>query len=163
MKRVPLKNITSERLLFPDIRDFDFDVDEIKRVQPAMLEHPSVKRRMGTALKVVSEQTEDEAPKVVNPTAPESPPSKPAVELPLADEPTAAVEEPTGSEPEDETAGDTLREAFLEGPGITDSNVDAIMAEYPTLEALAGATKADLVDLGVAKSFAKKLRSWASK
>ena len=162
MKRVPLKNITSERLLFPDIRNFDFDIEEVKRVLPAMLEHPSVKRRMGTALKVVSEQAEEEAPKVVKPTAPESPPSKPAVAPPPADEPTAAVEEPAGSEPEDETAGESLREAFLAGPGITDSNVDAIMDKYPTLEELSGASKSDLVELGVAKSFAKKLRYWAS-
>ena len=179
MKLVPLKNETTGRLVFPDLKEMNFEVGETKRVSPAMLTHPSIARRLGKELSA-PEQSEVVVPKVEEPKAPESPPSKPAdiepePDEPIAvgedspadtepepDEPTAAVNDSSSDpEPEDETAGVSLREAFLAGPGITDANVDAILNVYPTKSALVEATKRNLNDLGVAKSFTKKLLAWA--
>lgn len=161
MRLVPLENISGSRLVFHDIRDFDFEPNETKRVHPAMLEHPSVKRVLGKSLRVP--EITKEAPKVEEPKAPESLPSKP---VKIEPEPTEPIAGEAASildmEPEEETAGESLREAFIAAPGITESNVDAIMAKYTTIGDLADATQKDLQRLGVAKSFTKKLIRWAA-
>lgn len=162
MKLVRLENVTQKRLVFPDLRDMDFEIGEIKRVYPTLLSHPSIARRLGTDLRT-PEQTEEPAPKVEEPKAPESPSSSPAETEPESTEPIAGDDGSTSDqEPEDETAGESLREAFLAGPGITESNVDNVMVMYPTKDALAEASKADLVELGVVKSFTKRLLRWAT-
>jgi hypothetical protein len=74
-----------------------------------------------------------------------------------------AVAEPTeeAQEPAPEMAGKSLREILIEGPGVTESNVDAILEAFASTEALASASKDQLTDLGLSSSSAKKLISWA--
>ena len=54
-----------------------------------------------------------------------------------------------------------IHEELLKLSAAKDANVDAVMGAYPTFEELAQASKEDLVELGVAKSYAKKLITWA--
>lgn len=166
MKLVPLKNMTQGRLVFPDLRDMNFEVGETKRVPPAMLSHPSIARRLGKGKELSTpENTDKHIPKVTEPKAPDStpamPPEKKAKPVePIADLKKAPVLE---EEPKGEPAGDPLREAFLAGPGITESNVSAIMDEFPSIKDLSGTSREKLLNLGVSKFFVKKLLEWATK
>ena len=135
---------------------------ESKKVPPATAKHPAVVRYIGRGLELVN--TSKEEPKAPAPPAP-APQSPP----PAAEPTPAPVEEPASeevteseTETEDETAGKDLREDYLSAPGITEANLDVILDEYPTYEALANAEKEDLCDLGVTKSYVKRLKVWAS-
>jgi len=81
----------------------------------------------------------------------------------VVEEPSEEVVEEPSEEVVEEPAAETtgLRDEFLAGPGITESNVDAIMEAYPKFSDLAEASKSSLQKLGVAKSYTKKLLSWA--
>jgi hypothetical protein len=158
MKRKPVTNITRGQLVFPAIRDFNFESGETKRATPAQLSHPTVKPYIGRQLVL---GTDEETTPKAEPEAPVSPPSLPAETAkpepePIASEPVEVLDQ----EPE-VGAGETLRDQYLAAPGITESNVDDILAMYPSLDRLAGASKDDFISLGVAKSYAKKLVEWA--
>ena len=184
MKRVRLRNDSGTIMVFPDMRDLTFAVGEVKAVLPAVAKHPSVARKIGPGGLTDLGQA---APVTTAPKkAPESPSSLPPVLTPTPSEPIAREPEETAVEPEDaivesaeepaeevveepseevveEPAAETtgLRDEFLAGPGITESNVDAIMEAYPKFSDLAEASKSSLQKLGVAKSYTKKLLSWA--
>jgi len=83
-------------------------------------------------------------------------------EVPAIDE-TPAVAETVeeAQEPAPEMAGNSLRDVLIEGPGVTENNVDAILEAFASTEALAAASKDQLTDLGLSSSSAKKLISWA--
>jgi len=162
MKMVELKNVGNSRISIRQVRGLALDPGESKKVPPATAAHPAVKRYIGRGLELVG------APKA-EPKAPAPPASKPSPVPPKVTEPKPEpkVEPETGESeaPDDEgenaTVGD-LRESFLSAPGITEANVDEILDIYPSMEALADASKEDLCDLGVSKSYANRLISWAN-
>lgn len=160
MRRTPLTNVTRGQLVFPALRDFDFAVGETKRASPAQLSHPTVAPYVGHGLTLGKMSVA--APKV-EPKAPVSPPPEPPAPEEPETEPTASTPDEGVDEEPNEGAGETLRDKFVAAPGITDSNVDSIMEAYPTLDALANASKSDFIALGVSKSYAKKLVTWARK
>lgn len=160
MKRTPVKNVTPKQLVFPAVRDFNFDVGETKRATPAQLSHPTVKPYIGHGLTTLGEA--DVAAPKVEPIAPVSPPPEPPVVDESTSEPIASESNDTLDEEPIVGAGEPLRDKFLAAPGITESNVEDILAMYPTEDELASATKDDFLTLGVAKSYAKKLVEWAN-
>ena len=74
-------------------------------------------------------------------------------------EPNASVDAPNDST--DEAPGN-LRDTYLDAPGITEANVDAVLKAYTTVAELATATKNELIAIGVSKNSAKRVISWAS-
>lgn len=160
MRRIPVTNDTGKQLVFPALRDFNFAVGETQRATPAQLSHPTVAPYVGHGLTLGKASVA--APKV-EPKAPVSPPPEPPAPKEPETEPTASTPDEGVDEEPNEGAGETLRDKYIAAPGITDSNVDSIMEAYPTLDALASASKSDFISIGVAKSYAKKLVEWANK
>ncbi len=157
MKLVPVKNVSGNRLAITQVRGLVFSPGEVKMVHPATVSHPAVSRYIGRGLELVEAESTEEpkAPKPSKVVKKETPPA------PVVAEPTP---EPVADAPEDppEESGVDLRELYVSAPGITDRNVDDILELFPTLEELKDASKYDLTAAGVSKSYAKKLREWAS-
>ena len=158
MKFSGLENYSKARISITQV-NLRWEPGQIHRVHPATVTHPAVSPYIGNGLREVQEEiaetkVEPKAP-VHAPVTP--PPAEPPKEEPPKDEPPK--EEPPADD--NETAGISLREVFVEAPGITDANVDSVMGVFSTIAELATASKEDLIDLGVAKSYAKKLLAWA--
>jgi len=186
MKLVELKNCTDKRISIMQV-GLRLNPGQTTRVAPSTVSHPAVSPYVGKGLNIVPGKSKEvvvsDSEKKVEPIAPAAEPKveelkvveppkveEPKVEEPKVEEPPKVVETPVNpaeetpaAEPEvNEADGKSLRAAFVEAPGITDENVDKIMGAYPTIEELAKASKADLVELGMSKSHAKKLRDWAN-
>ena len=150
MKLIEIQNCSDSRINITQV-GLRLNPGQTTRVHPSLVEHPAVSPYMGNGLEEVPEtsKTKEEpiAPVKETPTPPPTPD--------LTED-----EDDEDEEEEEETDETTLRDAFIEAPGITDANVDDIMGVYPTFEDLADATKEDLIELGVAKSYAKKLLDW---
>lgn len=163
MKFVELINDSGNQLNVTQVRNMNFALGESKKVSPETARHPAVKRYIGRGLSVVTSEGE-EAKVVEEPKAPAPAPEKPKVEPPPVVEPIAdetVVEEPTEEEPQ-ESDGTDLRDVYLTAPGITDENVDAVLDKFPTYDELAQASKTALTKLGVSKSYASRLKGWAT-
>ena len=154
MKLVQLENYSEMRISITQV-GLRLNPGQTTRVHPATVSHPAVSPYMGNGLREVPEETEVTK---VEPIAPDKKvePPKEVAPAPVKEEEAAPEED------EDETVGESLRDAYLEAPGITDANVDDIMGVFPSIEELAEASKEDLIELGVAKSYAKKLMAWSS-
>jgi hypothetical protein len=168
MRLVPLRNDSGSRLVFQELLDVDgtilvFEVGQTKNVAPATVAHPAVRRYIGRGL---TKGEDNSAPKKAQQAPPraETPIPLPATE-PVDEPADELVEESTVSEPEepaDSIGTDTLRETYLRAPGITEDNVDDTLEAFPTPEDLSGATKNQLIDVGVSKSYVKRLKQWAA-
>ncbi len=166
MKLVELENYSEKRIGITQV-GLRLNPGQTRRVHPAVVAHPAVVPYMGNGLRVVPDETAETKVEPIAPAVPAAPatpaPATPPAEDPPAEDPPA---EETGAESGEEDGeqgdGPTLRDAYVEAPGITDANVDDIMSAFPTFEELASASKDDLLSLGVAKSYAKKLLEWAS-
>ena len=155
MKLVQLKNCTEKRISIMQV-GLRLSPGQIGRVHPSTVSHPAVAPYVGKGLVVISEKTAETKVEPIAPVVPVAPPVVPVVpEIPEA---SVGVKEEDTS-----TAGESLRDAFVEAPGITDDNVDSVMSVFTTFEELAAASKGDLIELGVAKSYAKKLCDYAAK
>ena len=155
MKLVELKNCTEKRINIVQV-GLRLNPGQTKRVHPSLVTHPAVSPYVGKGLNLVPDNTDETKVEPIAPVAsPEPPPAAPVVEE-VPETPEAPKEE------EKKTDGTTLRDAFVEAPGVTDDNVDAIMGVFSSFEELAAASKGDLLELGVAKSYAKKLLDYAA-
>jgi hypothetical protein len=172
MKLIPLTNVSGAKLRIAAAR-LVFEPGQTKKVHPATVQHPAVQKYIGGYLKQGTQETVAKA----EPKAPVAQPAaKPTVALPVS-EPNASkeetpvpVNEPTVSDPEttqvdnSDSAQDesgNLREVFLSAPGITDKNIDAVLAAFDSLELLAAADEDDLIDCGISRSYAKRVVDWA--
>ncbi len=175
MKLVELKNYTDKRISIMQV-GLRLNPGQTTRVPPSTVSHPAVSPYVGKGLKIVPSEIEEAKAEPIAPAAPVEPTKVPAFpvakevsdapEVPLAPVAPVAEEEIAPEAPAEkvevpETDGKSLRDAFVEAPGITEENVDKIMGVYPTFKELAAASKMQLSDLGVSKSYAKKLREWA--
>jgi len=169
MKLVELKNCTDKRISIMQV-GLRLNPGQTTRVPPSTVSHPAVSPYVGKGLNLVPSETAETKVEPIAPTAPvafqkvvETPKIVEVPKAPVAEEvpEVTEVSAPTKTETL-ETDGTSLRDAFVEAPGITDDNVDSIMSVYPTIEELSRASRADLVELGVSKSYAKKLREWAN-
>lgn len=168
MKLVPLENISGKRLVFP-IRGIDgkrlvFDAHETKYVSPATVKHPAVSIFIGGGLKVVGNETQEkEVPKpkeLVPTTLPKESAPVPTSE----NEPSTDDEQSEPEEPVDTSAGEVsedLHDLYVSAPGITDSNVNAVLDSFTTVTELADASEHDLLEAGISRSYVKRLRKWA--
>jgi len=161
MKMVELKNVGNVRISIRQVRGFALDPGESKKVPPATAAHPAVKRFVGRGLELVEASKEE-------PKAPAPPSSvkksEPKPEPQKAPEPKTESEKDAGKDEDNDTektSGNDLREDYLSAPGVTEENVDGLLEAFPTKEALSKATKDAVGDLGVSKSYAKRLISWA--
>lgn len=170
MKLVELENVSEKRISIMQV-SLRMNPGQKKRVHPTIAEHPSVVPYVGNGLKVNTD--EDTVETRVEPIAPVASiePVKPILDIldvpaetPETPEIVVAPEEPKEEavQVEKETDGTSLRIAFVEAPGVTDANVDDIMGVFSSFAELADASKDDLVELGVAKSYAKKLLEFAA-
>lgn len=191
MKFVEIKNVSKDCITVNQIRGFRLAPNESMKVHPATAAHPAVRRYLppqGSSLELVTPgvrtaEVEPIAPAIPQESAPEElvavveeavvetvavEPETVAAEViedavaPVADVPDeepAAVDAP--EEPVSEMAGKTLRETFIEGPGVTESNVDVLCETFASVEALSTASKDALLDLGLSSSASKKLIAWA--
>jgi len=161
MKLVQLKNKTEKRISIMQV-GLRLNPGQIGRVHPSTVSHPAVAPYVGKGLEVISEKTAETKVEPIAPAVPIDPPEVPEVpevpETPETPEIPAEVKEDDVS-----TDGESLRDAFVEAPGITDDNVDSVMSVFTTFEELAAASKGDLTELGVAKSYAKKLLDYAAR
>ena len=161
MKLVEHKNCTEKRINIMQV-GLRLNPGQTRRVHPSMVTHPAVSPYVGKGLNIVPDNTAKTKVEPIAPVASPEPPAAPVVaEVPETPEAPKAVEE-TPKE-EEETDGTTLRDAFVEAPGVTDDNVDAVMSVFSSFKELAAASKGDLTELGVAKSYAKKLLDYAAK
>lgn len=169
MKLVELKNCTDKRISIMQV-GLRLNPGQTVRVPPSTVLHPAVSPYVGKGLNLVPSETAETKVEPIAPTAPvafqkvaETPKIVEVPVAPVAAETPKVAEETLPMETETpETDGTSLRDAFVEAPGITDENVDSIMSVYPTIKKLAQASRADLVELGFTKSSAKKLRDWAN-
>ena len=174
MKFTELQNYTDGRIAITQVRGLVFSPGEIKKVHPNTVKHPAVRVYIDNGLRVVTEGAaptqEPKAPvqttpAPVDPPAPEvSDPSEDAA--PAAPEDTAPDAAPeagddSATQSNDASSGD-LRDLYVSAPGITESNVDAVLEAFPTVETLKEASKNALVDCGVSKNQAKRVLSWAA-
>ena len=165
MKLVELKNVSQQRITVTQVRGFRLNPGESMKVTPATAKHPAVAQYIpprGNGLEMVTADTSEK----VEPIAPAPAPAPaPVVEPPVVEEPIAPVEEDEVTQPEeeaeDEVVEDSLREVFIDGPGISEKNVDAVLEMYSSVEELANASKDDLKDLGIAASYVNRLIDWA--
>ncbi len=162
MKMVELKNVSIARISVAQVRGLALNCGETVKVTPATLMHPAVDKYVKSgAFKVMGNIDKDvtkEEPKAPAPPKPVAPTPAPTVSEPEA----TAEEAPQADEVTDEATGMNLRETYVSAPGITDSNVDAVLEAFPTQKELATASTDALVEAGVSKSYTKKLRKWAS-
>ena len=162
MKLVELKNVGTARISVRQVRGLVFNPGESKKVPPATAAHPAVKRFIGRGLALVEASKEE--PKAPAQTAPEKTPEKKPETKSDADETTEPKTESDEKKDDDgeKTSGNSLREEYLSAPGVTEDNVDGLLEKYPTKKKLSKAIKGDLGDLGVSKSYAKRLIGWAN-
>jgi hypothetical protein len=187
MKFVEIKNVSKDCITVSQIRGFRLAPGESMKVHPATAAHPAVRRYLppqGSSLELVTPgvstaEVEPIAPAIPQESAQEAPvavveeavvetvtvePATVAAEV-IEDAAAPAEEMPAAEEaqeePAPEMAGKTLRETFIEGPGVTESNVDALCEAFASVEALSEASKDALLDLGLSSSASKKLISWA--
>lgn len=160
MKLVPLTNESAKRISIMQV-GLRLNPGQTKRVHPSVLDHPAVSPYLGKGLKATrTENVETKAEPIAPDVPPVIPPST-SDETETLDE-TENSDETENEDDDTETAGETLRTAYVEAPGVTDANVDAVMGAFPTFQELAAASKDDLVEVGVAKSYAKKLLDYAA-
>ena len=161
MKLVKVTNVSDRRINVSQVRGLALDPGESTKVRPETVKHPAVARYIGRGLEL-DEQTDDVTK--AEPTAPAAPVRrrpKPPAAPPV--EPKAKEEEETEEEDdEDEEASGDLRETFVSAPGITESNVDDVMAAFPTIEALADADKDALAEAGISSAYTGRLLKWAA-
>jgi len=163
-----LRNTSGKRLNFPirgsDGKRLRFEVGEEKFVTAATVKHPAVSTYIGKGLQLVEDDSST-APKTkeLEVEAPPAPPKTPEPEPTSENEPSTDEEPGDTEEPADakNAVTDDLRELYLSAPGITDENVDAILEAFPTVAAIADASRDILVEAGVTLSYAKRLRNWA--
>lgn len=165
MKLVELKNCTDKRISIMQV-GLRLNPGQTVRVPPSTVSHPAVSPYVGKGLNLVTSEIEKAKVEPIAPAVTAKSPVAPsflvAKEVPVAPEASMDPVAPIKKEVvKAETDGTSLRDAFVEAPGITEENVDKIMGVYPTLKALANASKTELADLGFSKSSAKKLREWA--
>jgi len=140
----------------------DEEVEDVSKEEPTAPE----KTTPEPPPSVPEEPTEPEAPEVEAETeAPSGVEEAAETEVveetePVEDEPTAVETAQTEGEDSGQSAGD-LREVYISAPGITDANVDAVLAAFPTVDLLAATTKNALVEVGVSKNQAKRVLTWA--
>ena len=171
MKLVKLRNKTSETITITQVRGLSIAPGEVKPVHPATVTHPAVSPYIPGSLEIVGDGAVVPKPKVgdvkkAEPKAPEAPPSNDTDNAPANEETETSDDEPnavdeTQSGDSDETIGD-LRDVFVSAPGITEGNVDSLLEFYKSIDELASASEADLIELGVSKSYAKKVLQWAA-
>lgn len=154
MKNIRVKNTHGVRIIVRTLKGDDglplsFGPGEEKDVSEALMAHPVLKRYFGEGrpLQVVQAGAVKKTP------APAPAPTAPVEKTPPSD-----PEEP--EEPEEEK--EDLRDVYLRAPGITENNVDEVLEAFPTLEELADADEADLIDCGVSKSFVNRVLEWAA-
>jgi hypothetical protein len=168
MKFIPIENITKARVVIRTILGEDglpltFAPGEVKDVLESVARHPALQRYIGRALKAppMTPKVVAPSPKAVIPPPVVAPPPKvvvpPPVVEPIVEEPV--VEEETSKE---DDSNEDNRDLYLEAPGITEKNVDAILEVYPSLADLAVAEDDALLDCGVSKSFITRVLEWAS-
>jgi len=167
MKLVELRNTTNSRIVVPQVRGLVVDAGQSVKVHPATVSHPAVARYIKQhALAVVTADAADVAPPPKTPSKPVEPKPK-AVANPKeeskAPEPPAVVEEPGVEEEKkaDEPVGSDTKDLYLAAPGITEENLEDVLAKFPTPKHVAEASKSELVDCGIARTFVSRLRSWA--
>jgi hypothetical protein len=155
MKSVPVKNHAKAKIVVRAILDDDglplqFPADKVTPTLEKHLEHPALKRYFENGLLALEGEkpAKKKAAQAPAPKKPETPPPPPP-------------EDPPEEDP-DEEEEDELRELYLDAPGITESNVDAVLEKYPTLDELISADEDDLLDCGVSKSFVKRVLEWAA-
>ena len=167
MRFVELRNTTSSRIIISQVRGFVVDAGQTITVHPATVSHPAVARYMKQRTLVeVSADAADVAPPPKAPSKPVEP--KPKVvekkEELEAPEPPAVVEEP-GVEKEqkaDEPAvAPSMKDLYLAAPGVTEENLESVMEKFPTPNHITMASKSELVDCGISRTFVSRLRSWA--
>lgn len=151
MKLIEIQNGSDSRINITQV-GLRLNPGQTTRVHPSLVEHPAVSPYMGNGLEEVPETSKTKEEPIA--------PVKETPAPPSTSDQTEDEDEEDEEEEEEETDETTLRDAFIEAPGITDANVDDIMGVYPTFEDLADAAKEDLIELGVAKSYAKKLLDW---
>lgn len=158
MKLVPVKNVSGARLAITAVRGLVFAPGEVKKVNPATVSHPAVSRYIGRGLELVEAESTEEpkAPKPSKVVEPETPPA------PVVTEPTTEPDADASADDEPEETGVDLKELYVSAPGITEKNVEDILALFPSLEELKDADKDDLIAAGVSKSYAKKLCEWVA-
>lgn len=149
MKYSKLTNLSSARKAYSGLRDgtgrpLVLDGGETKPVHPSVVRHPRIQADLQGKLLAV------DVPGAVTPVAATPSPPPPPEDPP---------KEPEKTEPEAPSA--ELRELFLEAPGITEKNIDAILDAYTSIQELADAEEEDLVSAGVSKSFASRVLEWA--
>lgn len=162
MKYVKLVNLTANRLSFSGLRDGNgrplrIEPQGFALVHPQVPKHSKVKGLVGTMLKVV------EPGKKVEVSAQKAPvKEKPKVKAPVDKKSEEKSEKkPEKSEDDNEDKVQDTSEWYLEAPGITEKNVDAVREKFPTSDDLAAAKERELVDCGVQKSFAGRVIEWA--
>lgn len=155
MKLIEIQNSSDRRINITQV-GLRLNPGQTTRVHPSLVQHPAVSPYMGNGLNEVPEEIAKTKEEPIAPV--KETPVIPTNVLDSSSEDKESSEENN----KEETDEKTLRDAFIEAPGITDANVDGILSVYPTLEDLATATKEDLIELGVAKSYAKKLLDWVA-
>ena len=165
MKFVELTNVSPEGLRITQVRLY-FNPGETKKVHPATVKHPSVQQYIGSKLSTDTKQKAEPIAPDTQPAPEPAPepvpediqPSEVPVEEPVAEPATETEEAPVDTE-----AGESgnLRELYISAPGITEENVEAVLAAFPSVADLAGTTKKALQDCGVSKNSAKRVLEWA--
>ena len=160
MKLVELRNVTASRIVIKPVRGFVVDAGKSIKVHPATVKHPTVASYIRQKSLVVVETVATVAAPPPPPPAPPKPaePKPPVVEekeVPKIPEPV--VEEKKAEEP----AEKDLKDLYLAAPGITEENLEVILEKFPTIEKLAEASKSDLVDCGISRTYVARLRQWA--
>jgi len=169
MKFVPLTNSSDHRISVSQVRGADgrplsFETGETRSVHPSNLKHPALARYIGAGLDVaVDDQGPPEPVATPEPVPVPAPAPEPDPVPVPAPEPTP-IPVPEVLETEDEDSGNENKdneELYLSAPGITARNVETVLAQFPSLEALVDAEADELVDCGVSKSFTSRLLEWA--
>jgi len=177
MRLVELRNTTGKQLVISQLPGMVFAPKETKKVSPATLKHPAMSQYIGRGLELVT------SPEKVEPIAPVPPipvapvyvaPAKEISPAPIPTPEPVKVLEPepvptfvsiaaavSSCEP-DETVGTSLREIYLSAPGVTEENVDALLARFPEIKDVPTAKKFELSDCGIRKADTAALKDWAS-
>ena len=165
MKYAKLTNLSSARRAYSGLRDGSgrglvLDAGETKPVHPSVVNDPRIKAAEEADVLKVELPGDAPAP-VKRPAAPpkEETPEEPKTE-PEETEPEET--EPEETEPDEAAPADpALRELYVEAPGITEKNVDAVLEAFPSIQDLADAEEDALVAAGVSKSFAGRVLEWS--
>ena len=160
MLYVLVKNVSKARLPMPkrgsDGRRLVLEPGEEARFTRLELKNPLIGRFLGKELKELAEE-KPVPPKVEKKAAPA--PVKAAPAPAPAPEPEPEPEpEVLAEDPKEEV---DMRQLYLDAPGITEDNVDAVLKAYPAVNDIAYASKDKLYAKGVSKTYAKRLRDWA--